>query len=63
MVTRIGPDFGGGNVSVDAEAMTISIDGAVENVDVCNVIPGQRAGTNRLCRGDHRRPTGAGLGL
>ena len=51
MVTRIGPDFGGGNVSVDAEAMTISIDGAVENVDVCNVIPGQRAGTIAFAAG------------
>jgi len=44
MITRIGPDFGGANVEVDPEAMTISIDGVVENVDVCNVIPGQRAG-------------------
>jgi len=44
MVERIGPDFGGGNVEVDAEAMTLSIDGAVENVDACNVIPAQQAG-------------------
>src|SRR6056297_1121244 len=44
MITRIGPDFGGGNVEVDADAMTVSIDGVVENVDVCNVIPGQQAG-------------------
>ncbi|GAW34288.1 sulfide dehydrogenase [flavocytochrome c] flavoprotein chain precursor [Roseovarius sp. A-2] len=44
MVERIGPDFGGENVSVDTEAMTIDIDGMVENVDVCNVIPAQKAG-------------------
>ncbi|WJY20485.1 NAD(P)/FAD-dependent oxidoreductase [Fontisubflavum oceani] len=45
MITRIGPDFGGDVVEVDAEAMTLSIDGAVESVDVCNVIPAQRAGS------------------
>jgi len=44
MVERIGPDFGGENVSVDTEAMTIDIDGIVESVDVCNVIPAQKAG-------------------
>ncbi|GAA5066862.1 NAD(P)/FAD-dependent oxidoreductase [Roseibacterium beibuensis] len=44
MIQRIGPDFGGGNVTVDPSAMTISIDGQVEQVDVCNVIPAQRAG-------------------
>jgi NADPH-dependent 2,4-dienoyl-CoA reductase/sulfur reductase-like enzyme len=44
MITRIGPDFGGGNVEVDPEAMTLTIDGVVENVDVCNVIPAQKAG-------------------
>ena len=44
MIERIGPDFGGENVSVDPEAMTIDIDGMVENVDVCNVIPAQKAG-------------------
>jgi NADPH-dependent 2,4-dienoyl-CoA reductase/sulfur reductase-like enzyme len=44
MVERIGPDFGGENVSVDPEAMTIDIDGMVETVDVCNVIPAQKAG-------------------
>jgi NADPH-dependent 2,4-dienoyl-CoA reductase/sulfur reductase-like enzyme len=47
MIERIGPDFGGENVSVDADAMTIDIDGSVENVDVCNVIPAQKAG--RIC--------------
>jgi len=44
MITRIGPDFGGGNVEVDPAAMTLTIDGVVENVDVCNVIPAQQAG-------------------
>ncbi|WP_138422957.1 NAD(P)/FAD-dependent oxidoreductase [Maritimibacter alexandrii] len=44
MIERIGPDFGGNNVSVDPDAMTIDIDGAVENVDVCNVIPAMKAG-------------------
>jgi NADPH-dependent 2,4-dienoyl-CoA reductase/sulfur reductase-like enzyme len=47
MIERIGPDFGGENVSVDPDAMTIDIDGSVENVDVCNVIPAQKAG--RIC--------------
>ena len=44
MITRIGPDMGGGVYEVDPAAMTVTIDGVVENVDVCNVIPGQRAG-------------------
>jgi NADPH-dependent 2,4-dienoyl-CoA reductase/sulfur reductase-like enzyme len=44
MVERIGPDFGGENVSVDAAAMTVSIDGDVNPVDVCNVIPAMKAG-------------------
>lgn len=44
MIERVGPDFGGDKVSVDAEAMTIDIDGAVEKVDVCNVISAQKAG-------------------
>ncbi len=44
MVTRIGPDMGGASVEVDPAAMTVTIDGSVEKVDVCNVIPGQRAG-------------------
>jgi sulfide dehydrogenase [flavocytochrome c] flavoprotein subunit len=44
MITRIGPDFGGDAVEVDPDAMTLTIDGVVENVDVCNVIPAQQAG-------------------
>jgi NADPH-dependent 2,4-dienoyl-CoA reductase/sulfur reductase-like enzyme len=44
MINRIGPDFGGENVSVDPAAMTLDVDGTVERVDVCNVIPAQKAG-------------------
>ncbi len=44
MIDWIGDDFGGGNVAVDADAMTLSIDGEVTNVDVCNVIPAMKAG-------------------
>ncbi|GIT92999.1 cytochrome c [Jannaschia pagri] len=44
MIDRIGPDFGGDAVSVDPEAMTVDIDGSVEQVDVCNVIPAMKAG-------------------
>lgn len=44
MVDWIGEDFGGGNVSVDPAAMTVTIDGEVTNVDVCNVIPAMKAG-------------------
>ncbi|SDD10130.1 NAD(P)/FAD-dependent oxidoreductase [Ruegeria marina] len=47
MIDRLGPDFGGGNVTVNPDAMTINIDGAEEKVDVCNVIPAQKAG--RIC--------------
>jgi NADPH-dependent 2,4-dienoyl-CoA reductase/sulfur reductase-like enzyme len=44
MVTRIGPDFGGENVEVRPDAMEVVIDGEVNKVDVCNVIPAQKAG-------------------
>jgi NADPH-dependent 2,4-dienoyl-CoA reductase/sulfur reductase-like enzyme len=44
MIERIGPDFGAESVSVDPAAMTVDIDGMVEEVDVCNVIPAQKAG-------------------
>lgn len=44
MIERVGPDFGGANVSVDPDAMEVNIDGEVEKVDVCNVIPAQKAG-------------------
>ncbi len=44
MIDWIGEDFGGGNVSVDPNAMTLTIDGEVTDVDVCNVIPAMKAG-------------------
>ncbi|MBV7379162.1 FCSD flavin-binding domain-containing protein [Maritimibacter dapengensis] len=44
MIERIGPDFGGNNVEVNPDEMTLTIDGTVENVDVCNVIPAMKAG-------------------
>ncbi|MBG6206395.1 NADPH-dependent 2,4-dienoyl-CoA reductase/sulfur reductase-like enzyme [Labrenzia sp. EL_126] len=44
MIDWIGDDFGGGNVSVDPKEMTVSIDGEVTKVDVCNVIPAMKAG-------------------
>ncbi|MEN8893969.1 NAD(P)/FAD-dependent oxidoreductase [Planktotalea arctica] len=47
MVDWIGSDFGGANVEVDPEAMTVSIDGEVTKVDACNVIPAMKAG--RIC--------------
>lgn len=44
MIDWIGEDFGGGNVSVDPNAMTVNIDGEENKVDVCNVIPAMKAG-------------------
>jgi len=44
MIDWIGADFGGGNVSVDPDAMTVTIDGEVTQVDACNVIPAMKAG-------------------
>ena len=44
MVDWISKDFGGDKVSVDPAAMTVTIDGEVTKVDVCNVIPGMKAG-------------------
>ncbi|MEZ5716643.1 MAG: FCSD flavin-binding domain-containing protein [Paracoccaceae bacterium] len=44
MITRLGPDFGGDVVSVDPGAMEVDIDGEVNRVDVCNVIPAMKAG-------------------
>ena len=44
MVDWIGADFGGGEVSVDPNAMTVTIDGEETKVDVCNVIPAMKAG-------------------
>lgn len=47
MIEWLGPDFGGGNVSVNADDMTVNIDGEIVHADVCNVIPAQKAG--RIC--------------
>lgn len=44
MIDWIGPDFGGGNVSVNPDDMTVTIDGEATKVDVCNVIPAMKAG-------------------
>lgn len=44
MIDWVGPDFGGDIVSVDPGNMTLTIDGEVTNVDVCNVIPAMKAG-------------------
>ena len=44
MIDWIGSEFGGGDVSVDPKAMTVTIDGEVTKVDVCNVIPAMKAG-------------------
>jgi sulfide dehydrogenase [flavocytochrome c] flavoprotein subunit len=44
MITRIGPDMGGNALAVRPDTMEVVVDGEAEKVDVCNVIPGQRAG-------------------
>ncbi|MGB1264669.1 MAG: NAD(P)/FAD-dependent oxidoreductase [Nereida ignava] len=44
MIDWVGEEFGGGNVEVDPNGMTLSIDGEVVSVDVCNVIPAMKAG-------------------
>ena len=44
MIDWIGSDFGGGAVSVDPNAMTLTIDGEETKVNVCNVIPAMKAG-------------------
>jgi sulfide dehydrogenase [flavocytochrome c] flavoprotein chain len=44
MITRIGPDMGGGAIEVRPDTMEVVVDGEAEKVDVCNVIPAQRAG-------------------
>ncbi|MFN7223060.1 MAG: FCSD flavin-binding domain-containing protein [Paracoccaceae bacterium] len=44
MISWIGPDFGGGAVEVRPDSMEIVVEGEVQKVDVCNVIPGQTAG-------------------
>ncbi|MFC4353318.1 FCSD flavin-binding domain-containing protein [Fodinicurvata halophila] len=44
MIERIGPESGSSTISVDPDTMTVDIDGHSETVDVCNVIPAQKAG-------------------
>lgn len=44
MIDWVGQEFGGDNVSVDPNAMTVTIDGEETKVDVCNVIPAMKAG-------------------
>ncbi len=44
MIDWIGEEFGGGDVSVDPGAMTMTISGEETKVDVCNVIPAMKAG-------------------
>ncbi|QHQ36908.1 NAD(P)/FAD-dependent oxidoreductase [Algicella marina] len=44
MIERVGPDFGGDKVEVRPGAMEVVIDGEVEAVDVCNVVPAMKAG-------------------
>lgn len=44
MVEWIGPAMGGGAVEVRPDSMEVLIDGEAQPVDVCNVIPAQKAG-------------------
>ena len=44
MIEWIGPDFGGDKVEVRPDSMEVVVDGEVTKVDVCNVIPAQKAG-------------------
>ena len=44
MITRFGPEFGGKSAEVRPDSMEVVIDGEVEKVDVCNVIPAMKAG-------------------
>lgn len=44
MIERIGPDFGGDNISVNPATMEVDVDGEIIKADVCNVIPAQKAG-------------------
>jgi sulfide dehydrogenase [flavocytochrome c] flavoprotein chain len=44
MVTWFGPEFGATDVEVRPSALEVVVDGEVQKVDVCNVIPAQIAG-------------------
>jgi len=47
MIEIVGPDFGGDTAEVRPDSMELVIDGEVNKVDVCNVIPAMKAG--RIC--------------
>ena len=47
MIERFGPDFGGDKVEVRPDSMELVIEGEVNKVDACNVIPAMKAG--RIC--------------
>ncbi|WP_022703649.1 NAD(P)/FAD-dependent oxidoreductase [Pseudorhodobacter ferrugineus] len=51
MITRIGPDMGGNAIEVRPDTMEVIVDGDAEKVDVCNVIPAQRAGNIAMLAG------------
>ncbi len=44
LIEWVGPEFGGDKVEVRPDSMEVVIDGEVNKVDVCNVIPAQKAG-------------------
>ncbi|MEM9059184.1 MAG: NAD(P)/FAD-dependent oxidoreductase [Pseudomonadota bacterium] len=44
MIEWLGPDFGGGNVTVNSPNMEVDVDGELVRADVCNVIPAMKAG-------------------
>ena len=44
MIDWIGPEFGGAAVELRPDRMELLVEGEVQRVDVCNVIPAQRAG-------------------
>lgn len=45
MIERIGPDFGGAEVQMRPQSNEIVIDGQIQSVNLCNVIPAQKAGS------------------
>lgn len=44
MIEWVNPEFGGADVEVRPETMEVLIEGEAQPVDVCNVIPAQKAG-------------------
>ena len=51
MIDRLGPDFGGDKVEIDAANMQVIVDGVPEAADAINVIPAQWAGPLALASG------------